>query len=173
MGGGMRAKGDSWALRSGVLLGLVAATVFLLAFPVKGGGGAMGLDVAIGSIPTGELAVKQVGPFLRGAGLAPGDDPAAGTLHIRNQTGVTLSVGFNVLPSTNYSDESLHITATHEGEVILEGRLGDLRGLHEALFSLESGASADIEVTAEVAEGAVDYQGRVEDITFELHSETE
>ena len=81
------------------MLGLTAATVFLLAFPVKGGGGAMGLDLAIGSMPTGELDVNPIGPFLRGAGLAPGEDPAKGTLHARNQTGVTLSVGINVLPS--------------------------------------------------------------------------
>jgi len=167
----MRTRGDGWALRSGVMLGLIAATVFLLAFPVKGGGGAMGLDVAIGSMPTGELDVKPVGPFLRGAGLAPGDDPATGTLHARNQTGVTLSVGINVLPSSSYSDEFLEVTATYEGSVILKGTVGDLRGMNHDLLTLESGESADIDVTAEVKSGAIGYQGRVEDVTFELHSE--
>ena len=167
----MRARGDSWALRLGVMLGLVAATVFLLAFPVKGGGGAMGLDVAISSMPTGELDVKSAGPFLRGAGLAPGDDPAEGKLHVRNQTGVTLSVGINFLASTNYSDEFLEVTATYGGSVILKGRIGDLRGMHDDLLTLESGETADIEVTAEVARDAIGYQGRVEDVTFELHSE--
>jgi hypothetical protein len=153
------------------MLGLVAASVFLLAFPVKGGGGAMGLDIVIGSMPTGELDVKPAGPFLRGAGLAPGDDPAKGTLQARNQTGVTLSVGINVLPSTNYSDEYVEVTATYEGDVILSGRLGDLRGMHEDLLTLKSGQTGVIDVTAEVKPGAVGYQGRVEDVTFELHSE--
>ena len=155
------------------MLGLTAATVFLLAFPVKGGGGAMGLDLAVGSMPTGELDVKPIGPFLRGAGLTPGDDPATGTLHARNQTGVTLSVGINVLPSTMYSDELLRLTATYKGDVILQGTLGELRGMHADLISLASGETADIDVTAEVLKGSKDYQGRVEDVTFELHSEVE
>ena len=168
----MRAKGDSWALRSGALLGLAAAAVFLLAFPVKGGGGAMGLDVAIGSTPTGELQVEPgPGPFLRGAGLGPGDDAVEGAVHVRNQTGATLSVGINVLPSTNYSDEILKVTATYQGRVIIDGRLGDLRGMHDDLFSLDVGETADIDVTAEVVNGADGYQGRVEDVTFEFHSE--
>jgi hypothetical protein len=171
MGGTVRSKGDSWALRAGVTLGLIAATVFLLAFPVKGGGGAMGLDLAIGSMPTGELDVNPIGPFLRGAGMTPGDDPAKGTLHARNQTGVTLSVGINVLPSTMYSDEILKLTASYDGEVILEGTLGELRGMHADLLTLASGETADIDVTAEVSKAAQDYQGRVEDVTFELHSE--
>lgn len=155
------------------MLGLTAATVFLLAFPVKGGGGAMGLDLAVGSMPTGELDVKPIGPFLRSAGLSPDDDPAKGTLHARNQTGVTLSVGINVLPSTMYSDEFLRLTATYKGDVILQGTLGELRGMHADLLTLESGETADIDVTAEVSNGAQGYQGRVEDVTFELHSEVE
>ena len=166
----MRAKGDSWALRSGVLLGLVAATVFILAFPVKGGGGAMGLDLLVGSMPTGELEIKP-GTFLNGAGLSPGSEAAEGTLTARNQTGGMLSIGINVLPSTMYSDDILKLTATYQGETILEGNLGDLRGFHENLFTLASGETADIKVTAEVVPGAEGYQGRVEDVTFELLSE--
>jgi hypothetical protein len=167
----MRSRGDSWALRSGVMLGLVAAVVFLLAFPVKGGGGAMGLDVTIASMPTGELAVEPIGPFLRGAGLTPNDDPAEGTLSVRNQTGVTLSLGISVRPSTSYSDDLLRVTATHEGEVLFQDNLGDLRGLQDAVLLLDSGETAEIEVTAEVIDGAVGYRGRVEDVSFEFHTE--
>ena len=151
------------------MLGLVATVVFLLAFPVKGGGAAMGLDVAIATTPTGEFAVEPVGPFLRGAGLTPGED-ARGTLEVRNQTADALSVGIDVLASTNYSDDILEITATHEGTVIMQGALGELRGMHEDLFTLGSGETADIDVTARVMDDASDYRGRVEDVTFELHT---
>ena len=168
----MRTTGDSWARRSGVLLGLIAAAVFLLAFPVKGGGGALGLDVTIASNPTGVLEVETgAGPFLRGAGLAPNDDPARGTLHIRNQSAETLDIGINVMPSTNYSDEILQVTATYDGRVVMQGTLGELRGMRPGLFSLDSGKEADVEVTAEVVDGADGYQGRVEDVMFELRTE--
>ena len=165
----MRAKGDSWAIRSGVLLGLIAAAVFLLAFPVKGGGGAMGLDVSITSMRTGEFDVKPMGPFLRGAGLGPGDDGAEGSLEVLNKTGSKIPVGINVLPSTSYSDRILEVTATYEGRVVMKGLLGDLRGMHEGLFDLDSGEIGVLEVTARVVAGATDYQGRVEDVVFELH----
>ena len=165
----MRSKGDSWARRSGVLLGLIAAAVFLLAFPVKGGGGAMGLDVSITSMSTGEFDVATDGPFLRGAGLAPGDEAAKGTLEVRNKTGTTLSLGINVLPSSNYSDQILEITATYQGRVVIKGRLGDLRGMHEGLLDLDSGKTGKLDVSARVVEGATDYQGRVEDVVFQLH----
>jgi hypothetical protein len=151
------------------MLGLVATVVFLLAFPVKGGGAAMGLDLTIATTPTGEFQVEPIGPFLRGAGLTPGED-AKGTLDVRNQTASTLSVGINVMASTNYSDDILEITATHDGTVILQGALGDLRGMNEDLFTLSSGETAEIDVTAKVMANASDYKGRVEDVTFELHA---
>jgi hypothetical protein len=167
----MRSTGDSWARRSGVLLGLIAAAVFLLAFPVKGGGGAMGLDVTITSMPTGELAIDPVGPFVQGAGLAPDDEPATGKLEIRNQTGVSLAVGINILVSSNYSDEFLEVTATNDGILLFKGTVGELRGLQDDLLQLDSGETASVDVKARVLDGAVGYQGRIETVSFELHSE--
>ncbi|MGH2755638.1 MAG: hypothetical protein ACRDLB_14580 [Actinomycetota bacterium] len=169
----MRTSGDGWALRSGIVVGLIAAIVSLFAFPVEGGSGTLGLDLTMASMPTGELDVTPVGPFLRGAGLAPGDDAADGTLHVRNQTGVDLSVGINVLPSTAYSDDIVRFTATHDGGVVMRGTIGDLRGMHPDVVRLRSGETADLKVVAEVVSGSQDHRGRVEDVIFELHSEVE
>jgi hypothetical protein len=157
------------ASRAGFVLGALLAVVLLVSWRIPAGRGTSGFDLTLASGPTGELDVPP-GPFLNGTGLRPGDSPAEGSLPIRNQTSVALSVAIRAVPSSQFSDDVVNIEVSTDAGVAFSGSLGDLRDWQVA-FTLGPAALEELAFRAWVpAEAAGDFNDRIESVTIEFQA---
>ncbi len=159
----------------GFVAGLALAAVAVLAWRVPAGAGRLGADLRVSAAPTGELEVSPVGVFLTGTNLEPAPGKEAGVegrLNVKNQTGTTLAVRPQALPSTVDLDQVVNLNVAADGEVVFEGPLGDLRAKTDRSLRLGAGQAATLVVRAWVRGDAGDsYRGRTADVPLHLHTE--
>jgi hypothetical protein len=112
----------------GFMLGVGVAASIVAAQRIPAGAGALGADIHMVVVPTGELAVKPSGMVLQGTGLTPASEPVAGSVEVLNQTGSVLRVYVRGIPDTPALDRTLWITVTGaDDEELYRGALGGFR----------------------------------------------
>jgi len=157
-----------WARIAGFTVGVAAVAALMVTWQVDPGAGTVGADVTFLASPTGELDIPT-GPFVRGVGMAPGDD-ATGTVPVRNQTGSTLAIAVRVLPSIADLDPVLRVHMTAGEREVYDGPLGGLRDWSDP-FRLASGKRVPLAVAVTLPGGSdEDSHGRIDDVSLEFRS---
>jgi hypothetical protein len=148
------------------VLGIVGALVTVLGWSVPRGDGALNADVVVTAMPTGELDVTPLDPFISASSLAPGAD-ATGSVAVYNETGATLAIRIGAEPSTRDLDDLLWVEVTSGGRSIYRGTLGGLREGSTSAFTLRSARSTTLDVRTWLPAGTSSgYEGRIDQINL-------
>ncbi len=159
---------------TGLVIGLVVATVFVGSSRIPRGTGTLGADVILASSPSGEIAVTPVGPFITDAGLTPATPPRVGRLTVLNQTGSVLRVQLRGVPSTTDMDSLLMVEVDDSAGQLFRGSVGAFRDWTARALTLRPGEQKDLDVRTWVADDAGhNWSGRVAQVVVEFHSTVE
>ncbi|HEY2604326.1 MAG TPA: hypothetical protein VGI67_22395 [Thermoleophilaceae bacterium] len=149
----------------GILLGVLLAATALVSWRVPGGQRTLGADVQIEALQTGAIGVAPIHPFVSVPSLLPGKS-SSGSVTLRNQTGVPMSVRLKAQPSVPDLDRALQIHVASGANVLYDGPLAGLRGGTSPL-RLASGESRVLSLRASLpASLHAGYQGRIVDISL-------
>lgn len=142
------------------------ACAALLAWRVPGGARALGADVRMDALQTGEVGVAPLSSFLSAPSLVPGR-PASGWVTLRDQTGVALKVRLRALRSSHDLDRLLHVRLGPAGvPPLYEGPLG---GLRTRPLLLAPGQARRLRVEASLPRGLKrGFQDRIVDVTLQV-----
>jgi hypothetical protein len=140
---------------------------------IPSSGPALGAEVRIAAVPTGETSVSRVDPFLVGRKLRPGGRGSArGSVSVTNVAGIGRALRLRALPSAADLDDLLELSVSAGSKPLYLGALGGLRAWTKRTLTLASGAHARLAVRAWLRSGARHgYAGRIEDVRLELRSE--
>jgi hypothetical protein len=166
-------QAERWIRPLALLAGLCAVGLAVSHWSLRSTVGTLGAEVRVSAVPTGELSVSRVDPFLVGRDLHPGGRKAAeGTVSVTNITAAGRTVRVRALPSATDLDGLLEVSVTAGGERLYHGTLGGLRHWTRASAALASGKSVKLEVrTPLLATARQGYAGRIEDVQLELRSQ--
>jgi hypothetical protein len=150
---------------AGLACGLAAAALAVHSWAVASTGPALGTDLTIAAVAPGELSLVGSGAVLQSSAMHPGAAPVTGTLRIRNITGAPVRVRIRALPSTREADDTLALTATAQGRLIVAGRVGSLRRWSSRHVWIGVHGSALLRLGARLRRPA---EGLIADITLEF-----
>jgi hypothetical protein len=133
-----------------VLFGASVMLAVITSGSVRGETTDLGARVQVNAAPSGELGVNPAGTVLTVPSLRPGK-PANGTVMVRNQTAVPLSVRASVGRPSGAGSDAVLITVS------------------PSTFDLAPGASRSLDVNASIPSGAAGtYEGTTLDATLNL-----
>jgi hypothetical protein len=166
-------QAERWIRPLALLAGLCAVGLAVSHWNLRSTVGTLGAEVRVSAVPTGELSVSRVDPFLVGRDLHPGGRKAAtGSVAVTNVTATERTLGLRALPSASDLDDLLELSVSAGGERLYHGPLGGLRRWTRASAALASGEGVKLRVRASLpATARHGYAGRIEDIQLALRSE--
>jgi hypothetical protein len=161
---------ETWAVRLGFAVGLVALAVVVLGGRIAPGNGLPGTAVRFSATPTAILAVSPASPFLEAEGLRPGD-AADGRLTLRNESAQRVEVAVRAMPEISDLDAVLDVEFLAGDRTVYSGPLGRLR-TPTRLIELDAGAERVLTVRAAVAPWG-ELEAAARDAAVELELSTE
>ena len=133
----------------GFAVGLAIAVVAISLLRVPAGAADKGLELRIGGMPSGELAVDPPGNALRAADLQPGER-ARGQLVITNLTGLEGLVRIRASFDEQLAARSVRISISDRGKALYAGSLAGLDGPLRVNRPLAPGESRRIQLEATI-----------------------
>lgn len=111
-----------------MLAGLALAAAVAWSWHTPPAGGALGLDLRLVAVATGDVALEPPGALAAERGMAPGSSRrVSAEATLTNQTGRTLDVRIRALPADRDLDRILALSVRIDGRPAFRGRLGELR----------------------------------------------
>jgi hypothetical protein len=163
---------EQWIRPLALLAGLCAVGLAVSQWSLRSTVGTLGAEVRIAAVPTGELSVSRVDPFLVGRDLHPGGRKAAGSVSVTNVTATERTIRLRALPSAADLDKLLEVSMSAGGKRLYHGPLGGLRRWTRESVAVASGKSEKLRVRASLpATPRHGYAGRIEDVQLELRSQ--
>ena len=155
---------------AGLVLGAVACTALLVAPRISRPAGAVNAALTLTASPTGEIGVTPIGAVLSQVPLTPGAPPARGTMVVRNQTGVPLTVTLRAKPASGDLDDVVRLRIRSADGTLFDGSLTRLRAGTRPL-ALPPGSGRRLRVTATLRSAAPDgFEGRTDEVALEITS---
>ena len=162
-----RKKTIRWLRRCAFAAGVAAAIAVLVAGRVPARGGALGLDVALATGPTGELAVAPSGTVASADGLAPGAGSLSATVSLLNQTDARLVVHVRALPSVADARNALRVELSGAHGTVYSGTLARLASFTRGGVVIAPHAIGRLHIRAWLPPAAPGgWQGRSEKLTL-------
>jgi hypothetical protein len=146
-------SGTRWLKRSALAAGVVAALTLVVLGRIPPGVAPLGLDAAVTTGPTGELAVAPIGRVAAASALRPGKGRLDGSVTVQNQTAAALAVKVRVRPSIGDADSALRVRVSGPGGVLYDGPAGGLRRFTRRAFTIGANGTAIVSVSAWVPRG--------------------
>lgn len=155
----------------GLALGVVAITAALSAWQVSSTGAALGADLEVVAVPSGELMTSPSAAFVQASGLRPGTRPVTGATTVRNITGRPVRVQARALPSGRDLDGVLQVELRDGDRRLARATLGELRAWSAGGVPLAVGATRRLSMRAWLAPGAAGRtDGTITTVTLELRA---
>ncbi len=152
----------------GFAVGLAIAVVAISLLRVPAGAADKGLELRIGGMPSGELAVDPPGNALRAADLQPGER-ARGRLTITNLTGLEGLVRIRASFDEQLAARSVRISISDRGTNLYKGSLAGLDGPVRVDRPFEPGESRRILLEATIDPVAErGWRGAIIDVQLDL-----
>ncbi len=160
-------RGMGLARSVGLALGLSVAAFAILAWRIPPGNGALGTDLVLAAVPTGEIQVVAPGPFLTGTAMHPGpeSDALSGSMTVRNISAITQVVRVSASVNISDLDGILWLDVESAGHGIFRGPVGRLKRGSPGSVVLRPGATATFEVHAWLPPSVTGgYEGRIANV---------
>lgn len=159
---------------AGAAAGIAAAVALLVAARPGGAMSALPASVAFSLAPPGTLAATPAPPatLLEAKRLEPGGRDASAGFWLRNQSGLTLHVGFRAKPDSRSLDGLVRVRITSGGLILADTTLQGLRRGTAVMLPIRSGAARHLRLQAWIPGAVTDgYQGRIVKIMLSVTAE--
>jgi hypothetical protein len=143
----------------------------LAAWRLPTSGSPPGLDLRLIVAPPGELTVDSAGVIASARAMRAGDNPARGSIRLRNISGRPLLVHLVALPSVKALAQTVRMRVAGGGRILVVGTLASLEQPSGPGVEIPARGSRRIGVSAWMPAEAIGYRGRILDVTLELRSQ--